>query len=72
MSAKDDAEYVVDTIQRLRAQRDELLAALGRISKQSLSSELSDDVRDDADYEGAYDALIGEARAALSKAKEQP
>jgi hypothetical protein len=68
MSAKDDAEYVVDTIQRLRAICDELLAALEEMTDAHELLYHPQDRNRMANHIGR----IANARAAIKKAKEQP
>jgi hypothetical protein len=79
MSAKDDAEYVVDTIQRLRASRDELVAALEKITTH-WANNYDHPYADSEMYRGPYGIGVVDghracsiiANAALKKAKEQP
>jgi hypothetical protein len=49
-----------DEIERLRN-------VLNIIAGQRLAEEMPEDVRNDADYEGAYDCIVRDARAALAK-----
>lgn len=45
----------------------DLSEALEEIAKQHLSSELEDEIREDADFDLAYDICVDKARAALEK-----
>lgn len=44
----------------------DLIEALQDIARQRLTSEMDDDQAEHADYEGAYDIIVGIARKALT------
>ena len=49
----------------LRRKLDKAVKMLGDFARQKRESEMPEDERDDADYRGAYDYIIRDARAAL-------
>jgi hypothetical protein len=75
MSAKDDAEYVVDTIQRLRA---DIERHIGIASELATDNERLRAIRDELVAALEWIAAVAPgirqniARAAIKKAKEQP
>lgn len=53
------------TAARLEAEKARLMEALADLAKQDYSGAMEDDAREHADFEGAYNTMIGIARAAL-------
>lgn len=56
---------------QIRAERDAFREAIKAIAGQPLSSELDAEEQDNADYEGAYDSFIKNARVALKDMKKK-
>ncbi len=67
-SHKRMAEMTTE-IESLREAARAMLAALKRIAVQRLSADIPDDEVDDADFAGAYDTMIEEARTAIAQAE---
>jgi hypothetical protein len=58
-----------DEIEHLERQLAEVRAPLGRLAGQLTTGEMSVEEYDAVDIEGAYDMMIGEARAALTRGR---
>lgn len=62
---QDACKRAADMITTLSASNGALVAALEGIASQKLTSEMDEEMSADADFEGAYDIIIDQARAAL-------
>ena len=65
-SLSDQLDAAEEKIVAMRSENGRWREALADIAKQRIWGEISDDEYDHADFEGAYEAIVAIARAALS------
>lgn len=66
MTTPEMVDAIGERVRALVAENARLREALGRISKQKLSAEMSEELAGFADFEGGYDAIVTIAREALN------
>ncbi len=68
---KNDQGPIVAVNIKLQKEIERLREALGNMAKQQLIAEMDEEDRDYADYEGAYEIFINQARAAIKTDTEE-